>query len=457
MLLYSHIIPPRLKYITDFIENEISGISIQLTSSFEKFKKSQGPKINYSREITGDSEFFLQAHSLLFENDIKPQEIKVFEINNNKAFFKTEGDFPFDIFAASFYLLSRYEEYLPHTKDIYDRYAHENSIAFKENFLHLPLINIWLRDFKNLLQQKFPSLLSLDSRLRTSDSRLPTPDSELPIPDSRLTFLPTYDIDIAWSYKHKGWKRNLGGMLRSLFKGHWWQVKERIKVLGAKQNDPFDAFSWMNELHEKYKLQPYYFFLVADKTGRYDKNILPGCKAMEQLIKDHARRYPVGIHPSWRSGDDDALLNKEIDTLANITGNKIASSRQHFIRFTLPQSFRRLIDHGIRNDFSMGYGSINGFRASVASPFYWYDLEKEEQTELLLFPFCYMDANSFYEQKNSAQQALEEMRHYYHAVESVNGHFIMIWHNSFLGTDRQCAGWRNVYEQFIKETQKLIS
>jgi hypothetical protein len=53
----------------------------------------------------------------------------------------------------------------------------------------------------------------------------------------------------------------------------------------------------------------------------------------------------------------------------------------------LPETFRHLLDTGIQEDFSMGYGSINGFRASVASPFYWYDLEKEQTTYLLLYPF----------------------------------------------------------------------
>ena len=75
----------------------------------------------------------------------------------------------------------------------------------------------------------------------------------------------------------------------------------------------------------------------------------------------------------------------------------------------------------------------------------------------MLFPFCFMEANSFYEQKYSAQQALEEMRHYYQAVKSVNGTFIMIWHNHFLGTDKLFAGWREVYEQFIKEVGELSS
>ena len=144
----------------------------------------------------------------------------------------------------------------------------------------------------------------------------------------------------------------------------------------------------------------------------------------------------------------------ELEILQNVTGNKVISSRQHYIRFTLPETFRRLIDQGIQFDYSMGYGSINGFRASVASPFYWFDLEKEKQTELLLFPFCYMDANSFYEQKYTAQQALEEMRQYYKTVKSVNGTFIMIWHNHFLGTDPLYAGWKEIYEQFIGETSR---
>jgi len=264
-------------------------------------------------------------------------------------------------------------------------------------------------------------------------------------------FLPSYDIDIAWSYRYKGWWRNMGGLIRSLLTGKIKEWKERMAVTLKKQKDPYDAYGWMNQLHEKYKLRPYYFFLLAKHTGRYDKNISPAEPAMKALVYDHVIRYPVGIHPSWRSGDDPSLLKEEIDTMRKITGTDIQSSRQHYIRFALPETFRRLTDLGIRFDFSMGYGSVNGFRASVASAFYWYDLLNEKQTELLLFPFCFMDANCFYEQKYTTQQALDEMRQYYQAVKNVNGTFIMIWHNSFLGTDPLFNGWKDIYEQFIKE------
>ena len=428
MIVFSHTITPRLRYILDFIGKQTIGRPFQGINEIETFRQHTGPKINYSKERITESEFRIKNTGLLFEEETREQIIECFETNNYKAFFKTEGDFPFDIFAASFYLMSRYEEYLPHKKDIYGRYAHENSLAFKENFLHLPLINIWIEDFKNCLQLKFPTLTTH-----------PSP----------FTFLPTYDIDEAYSYKYKQWWRTIGGLMRSAVKGDWQMMGERWRVVFGKQKDPFDSFDWMDQLHQQFDLRPIYFFLISKKTGKYDKNISPSKRSMKHLIREHGDRYSIGIHPSWQSGDDPGKLKLEILKLSHIVGKQINSSRQHYIRFTLPQTYRQLIDLGIESDFSMGYGSINGFRASVTSSFFWYDLEKEEQTKLLLYPFCFMEANSFYEQKYSTQKAFEELKHYFDIVRSVNGTLITIWHNSFLGKAKKFNGWREVYEQFI--------
>ena len=87
----------------------------------------------------------------------------------------------------------------------------------------------------------------------------------------------------------------------------------------------------------------------------------------------------------------------------------------------------------------------------MASPFFWFDLERDKTTDLLLHPFCYMEANSFFEQKFTPKQALEEMRQYHKVVKEVNGTMITIWHNTFLGTSDLFTGWREVYSQFIKE------
>lgn len=430
MIVFSHTITSRLSYIVHFIGKETGAAGLVLTDNIDEFKNSGDQKINYSSERITQDEFWLCPHTLLFEKEIGQQKTECFEINNNKVFFKTEGDLPFDIFAASFYLLSRYEEYLPHAKDKYGRYAHENSLAFKENFLHLPLINIWLQYFKEKLKQKFPSFT---------------------IHHSPFTFLPTYDIDEAYAYKYKDWGRRTGAAIRDLLTGKWKEFSLRKKVLANREPDPFDSYEWMDGLHEKFQLKPLYFFLASHQTGKYDKNILPREAAWQAIIRQHAGKYNIGIHPSWQSGDDPSLIIKEKETIENAGGVRIRSSRQHFIRFSLPQTFRQLLQAGIHSDYSMGYGSINGFRASVASSFYWYDLEKEEKTNLQLHPFCFMDANSFFEQKFTPEQALEEMLQYFNVVRSLNGQMISIWHNTFLGIHKRFAGWREVYEEFLKK------
>lgn len=418
----------------DFTGRELPGNGFELTNDVDIFREFQGNKINYSPERISPDEFWLQPNALLFEKNITPQNIECFGINNYKAFFKTAGDFPFDIFAASFYLLSRYEEYLPHQKDMYGRYAHENSLAFKEKFLHLPLINFWLKDFKEKLKQKFPTITI-----------------QLPIAiGTKFTFLPTYDIDETFAYKHKNWIRRTGAAIKDLFMGRREEFYLRRKVLSNRGPDPYDSYQWMDALHQKFNLHPRYFFLAANKTSKYDKNISPKEDAWQLIVKQHADKYHIGVHPSWQSGDDPSLIQEEKATIENTGRITITSSRQHFIRFTLPETFRQLINAGIKEDFSMGYGSINGFRASVASSFFWYDLEKEEKTDLQLFPFCFMEANSFFEQKYSPAQALEELLQYFNAVKSVNGLLITIWHNTFLGTHKRFAGWRDVYEEFMR-------
>ncbi len=423
ILIYTHNTSTRLQYICKFIFDEQLGISHSITIDSENFKNHKGPKINYSDLIT-DDDFTIKNHRLLFETGIQKQDTRCFESNGYKAFFKiSDSDLPFDIFAASFYLLSRYEEYLPHELDMYGRFGHENSLAYREGFLNSPLVNIWILDFGSALKIKYPALS---------------------IQYPAFNFKPTYDIDIAYSYKHKGLIRNLGGFIKS-------PTMERLAVLSRIKSDPFDSFEFLHQLHTKYTLNPIYFFLVATKGSLYDKNISPYSNAMWQLIKQHSKKYTIGLHPSWKSNDDKLIIKREKKILETAAGAQVIISRQHYIKFTLPKTFENLIESGIENDYSMGYGSINGFRASVASSFYWYDLQNEKTTALLLHSFCFMDANCYYEQKLSATEAYDEIIHYQQVCKKVNGTFISIFHNNFLGTDKQFTGWKEMYTKFISQ------
>jgi len=431
LLLFSTHITPRLLYIIEFFSKELfdDPAAIRIITDQTAFSTATGPRINYSTESFPDC-FQLHPNGLLHETGVHPISITCITHDDQKAFFPTAGDLAFDIFAASFYLMSRYEEYLPHPKDEYGRFAHTHSLAWKEGFLDQPLINIWIQDMRNRLSRRYSDLMF----------RYPV-----------FKFIPTYDIDTAWSYRYKGWRRNLGGTLKSLTSGKWMKIRERVAVLRGRESDPFDVYEWLDSLHLYCRMRPYYFFLAAARQQGVDRNIPITAPGLQELIRYYATGSRIGIHPSWQSGDRERLLKEEIEWMEYISGQRINRSRQHYIRLTLPVTYRQLLQHGIGQDFSMGYGSINGFRASVASSFYWYDLEKEEKTPLRLFPFCYMDANSYYEQQFTAAAAMTELMRYYHLIRKVNGLMITIWHNSILGRDKEFSGWREVYETFLKE------
>lgn len=422
MLVYTPHITPRISYIIQLL-NERWQREIQLTEDKNQFHRSNDVKIAYADEKIDEASFFLQSTGILQQYDIRKQHTICFEWENTRAFFQTEDDLGFDVFAAVFYLITRYEEYLEYEPDEYGRYAHWNSLAWKEEFLHQPIIDIWLMKFVGKLQERFSSFT---------------------IRHSTFTFLPTYDIDIAWSYKHKGLFKTLATAL-----AHPSSMARRVTVLSGKEADPYDSYAWLQQLHEQYDLKPIYFFLLAKHNSEYDKNISPKNNALQLLIRSTAAHANIALHPSTQSATNEMLLKQEKETLQWICRKAITSTRNHYIQFHLPHSYRTFIANGFTDEHSMGYGTVNGFRASTSHSFLWYDLEKEETTSLRVHPFAYMEANSFYELHQSPEEALEEMKKLCAEVQKVNGTFITIFHNHMLGTEPMFKGWREMYEKFI--------
>lgn len=424
MLVYTPHITARINYIIQLL-NERWQIEVAVTDDINFFQQSFDVKLVYAEKCIDESSFFLQSTGLLLQHGIRKQHFNIFEWEDGKAFFQTTDDFGFDIFSAIFYLISRYEEYLEYEPDEYGRYAHWNSLAWKEGFLHQPIIDVWLMKFEAKLKQRY-SLLTTHH--------------------SPFSFLPTYDIDIAWSYKHKGLLKTVGAIFM-----HPSTIAKRIRVLSGNEVDPYDTYVWLQQLHEQYTLQPIYFFLLAERNSEYDKNISPDKAALQQLIRSTVAKATVALHPSTESAVNPTALKKEKELLQRIVRKPITETRNHYIQFHLPHSYRTLIANGFTDEHSMGYGTVNGFRASTSYSFLWYDLEKEETTSLRVHPFAYMEANSFYELHQSPEEALEEMKKLCSEVQKINGTFITIFHNHMLGTEPMFKGWREMYEKFIAD------
>ena len=143
------------------------GQEVTLTEVKSEFSSADIPKLCYAPQKLDQEVFFIPAHPLLFEKEIKAQNIQVNQELEYPSFFssKTEdADFPFDFLAFCFFLLSRYEEYLPHEADQYGRFKAESSLAYKSGFLDIPLIDLWGLELQKRLQSRYSSLKFKNNR-----------------------------------------------------------------------------------------------------------------------------------------------------------------------------------------------------------------------------------------------------------------------------------------------------
>jgi hypothetical protein len=123
----------------------------------------------------------------------------------------------------------------------------------------------------------------------------------------------------------------------------------------------------------------------------------------------------------------------------------------------MPKTYQNLINLGVKEDHTMGYSTHMGFRAGIASSFFWYDLEKNKETDLKLIPFCVMDITPMFYRKERPEQASLSINKLIQSVKDVDGLFISLWHNDSLGETDRWKGWRKVYTNMLEHLKAINS
>lgn len=418
---------PRLSYILDvfFGEAGLIPVGYRITQSVNEFRAYSGPRIAYGNQSITNSELFIRVHGLLHEEGISPQEPTPFVWEDTLALFPVvDGDIPFDVFAAAFYLISRYEESGTTERDMHGRFLPSASLQYQHGFLGKPIINQYAAHLRQLLEKRFRRIV---------------------LPKLPFTGISTLDVDVAYAYRGRTLVETVGGLVRSLVSPGKGRFFERLAILSSKRPDPYDTYNWIAEAHKAVGLSPIYFFLMRRGSG-VDRALDPGSKVMQALISQLAARYKVGLHPSYGSLHRIDDIRQEKELLEGIIQTSVIRSRQHFLRFELPVTFRTLIELGIQEEYSMGYASEPGFRAGIAHPYPYYDLLHEKQTSLLLYPTACMDGTLKEYKKLEPDEAEVLIRDMVESVRAVGGTFISLWHNSSLTEKEEQEGWRNTYK-----------
>jgi hypothetical protein len=425
ILVYTPKITRRIEYIFKHIFINIIGLNVNFTTKVNEFVSFDGPKLSYSPKQLSN-EFYIKSNSILLEQGFSDIEIDIRNWDDSKCFFYNEnGTIPFDIFAAAFYLISRYEEYLPHLKDVYGRFSYQESIAHKNDFLEEPVIDIWAFKLKESLRSFFPNII---------------------FEEKKFNLKTIIDVPSVYYYKNKGFLRTIGGIFTDLARLKPKNIYSRLLVLFRLQKDPYDTFNWIINKQKQVSDKFLFFFLVG-KFSTYDKNISLVKQPFINTIKLVSDYSIIGLKLSFFALSNLNILKKEKADIESITNRDLTISRNSFSKVNLPINYRNLIKLNIREDYTMGYVNKIGFRASTCTPFLFYDIDNDIQTPLLINPYNLMDysllnINSFLDKKEKVIEIIEK-------VKSVNGTFTSIFHNYSFSNDPRWNRFKEIFDIII--------
>lgn len=431
LLVYTHKISPRLKYVFKHICTRVLGIKVDFTTKIEEFIAHDSLKMSYTKQHLGN-EFFIKSHDILFEQGLTDIEINIQKWDNTKCFF-FNGDksaMPFDIFAASFYMLSRYEEYLPQRKDQYGRFIATESLGYKHDFLQQPVVDIWAYKFKAALQKQFPDFV---------------------FPEKKYRIKPIVDVPSPYNYKLKGVMRSLGGTIKDFFRFRFRSLYTRYAVLFGFKHDPYDTFKYIINKQKQSQFKFLVFFFIGSYST-FDKGININKRKYISLIKHVADYCRVGLKASYFSVNDVEMLKKEKRQMEDVINTSLKVSRYSFSKFNLPESYRNLVQLEVNEDYTMGYVNHVGFRAGSCTPFLFYDLDYEVQTPLKVCPFHVMDfallqQASLLDKKKVLKTIIDE-------VKQVNGEFVPVFHNYTFSSNDRWNGFKELFNIILASTDE---
>ena len=431
ILIYTHQLNARIRYVfTHFFETYTFN-PIQITNVLETFIAHNGPKFSYTNRKLSN-EFFVQANSLLFEQGVREQDIKISRWQTTPVFFPCNEDssIPYDIFAATFYMLSRYEEHIPHLKDDMSRFYTSGSLAGKHNFANKPVVDMWARQFLDHFSVVFP-----ETQIKPSKGILQT----------------ILEVPEAYAYKSKSMLRTLVESGFDFFNLRFVKLFERFAVRLSFRPDPFDNYlSWI-ELHQKQKIPTKVMFMFARPSAN-DRNISIFKHRFLKRVKDVADYVPTSILASYQSTDQPHLLQIEVNRLSEIIHHPLKDIRQHLIRLRFPTTYDYFAKLGFVNDYSLQFVDYLGYRAGTGFPFQFYNLSKEQRSNLLIHPVVAHEAilrSKRY--PRIARRLLEQCKSY---NKEYGTPLTLVLTNTIMDKRVKNKPWRRMFTDFLESYDK---
>lgn len=444
------------KYIFDVIFSEFLGLEYEV--SFSDEAKSVEIVLEKGSLLLSDAFFSMDKSSWLTEKSMPVIPLKKVNKKDFPFDFKSVSDeipviygeknpeiiqedsiikIGIDIFGSAFFMLTRYEEVvLKNEKDGHGRFPATASLAFKEGFLTRPIVN----EYVEIL---WSALVKLDPELVRKERK-----SELIL---------THDVDKPFKFLFMSPKRFVKLLAADILKHR--SLKKAFSDLGSfiavkrgnVEKDPYNTFSKIMDFSESIGCRSHFYF-IAENYGKilnsdYD---LENEKIVEIIKKIQERGHIAGLHVSYDAAHDPEKMKKETRKFLEVAGNAdFLEARHHFLRVSVPESWRIMEECGIKRDLSLSFADHAGYRSGVCWEYPLFDLISGRRLELKELPLIVMECSVIdkrYMDLGAGEKSFEFVKSLMNTTALFGGQFVLLWHNNRFEDNGETA----LYRELIK-------
>ncbi len=410
---------PRFRYVVNFLNERLIEKKV-----FQVF-----PLENYSENNTFPCIFHSTSSS---KKNYNIQASPIFKEGfQEKISFSNYNLIARDPFAVVFFWLSEYETYyLP--KDNHRRPGTRYSLRVNLDNFKTPLIQEILSEFLNTISDFFHGKI------------------EIPSKPKRLTL--SLDIDHIGYYCYRPFYKTLLSLAKKITFLRFHELYSHLSAC-LKQKDPLDkVFETLKNIDTELL-----FFLLLSSAPPYDSRTPYPQKQWKEVVT-LLKKHTIGIHPSYFASREEKKLHLEIKNYQQLVGKSPKISRLHYLRKGNPDTYRLLVQAGIRRDYTSLPLHTTGFFHGVTVPFFFYDLQKEEETELEIVPTLAMDRTvKDTMQKNTHTDIVSVYKQLLTEFSKWGGEADLLFHPESIAGIGEWKGWDEVWEFVLAEVQRMNS
>ncbi len=406
------------KYIIDIVFNEFLGLEYEISMGNENWNI----ELENGNKIIFEDHFFNKfPHNLEYLN-LKniPSEVKF--VTNQ---FTPQNNIPIifgrnycsikkhkiycgiDIFASSFFMLTRWEEYVNKERDEHECFPEKETYAIKNKINLRPIVNEYIEMLWN-----FFKFLGIQEKCKTREYK--------PIITHDIDCIARYDTLIKYMKACIGdivLRKNPLLIFKTTF--------DYILITLGLRKDNFDTFDYLMDISERNNLKSHFYFIPGHK-GENDVRYDIREKKVKSIIQNiKKRKHIIGIHGSYDSFNDGNILKKEVKRI----NNDIIEGRQHYLRFNNPTTWQIWNDNNLKWDTTVGYNYDVGFRAGVCFEYSVFNILTRQTLNLKEIPLIVME-NGAKLQVDNQKEFIELFVGISKTIKKYNGNFVLLWHNN---------------------------